>query len=83
MGRQRPVATDMNRSLAKARDRTMGYLQIWYRLSTNVKDNIGHANVATMAKSQLMSMLQSCSYENILGQGQYKLNVRKADYKVL
>ena len=61
----------------------MGYLQIWYRLSTNVKDNIGHANVATMAKSQLMSMLQSCSYENILGQGQYKLNVRKADYKVL
>jgi hypothetical protein len=61
----------------------MGYLKICYRLSTNMKDNLGHANVATMTKSQLMSMLQSCSYENIHGQGQYKFNVRKADYKVL
>jgi len=33
MGRDRPVVTDMNRSLTKVRDRIMAsYLKRWYRL---------------------------------------------------
>ena len=45
VGRLRLVATHMNRSLTKVRDRSAG--------STNVKDNLGHkitANVATLLK---------------------------------
>ena len=45
VGRLRLVATHMNRSLTKVRDRSVG--------STKVKDNLGHkitANVATLLK---------------------------------
>ena len=53
--------------------------------SSNGKDNLWHdiiAKVATMAKSQLISILQSGSLEPIHSQGHYKLNVRKADYNL-
>ena len=62
------------------------WLSFWIDSTTNVKDKHRHDNtakVATMAKSQLNSILQSCPHEPLHSQGHSKLNVRKADYKLL
>ena len=49
------------------------------------KDKHRHDIIAKvcMQKSQIKSMLQSCPPESLHSQGHSKLNVRKADYKVL
>ena len=87
MGRHRPLSTQMDRSLNKVREETSFILEDMYETcSTNLKDNLQHditANVARMAKSQLISIIQSCSHEHIHSQGHYKPNIRKVDNKGL
>ena len=51
----------------------------------DVKDNLGHdikTNDAAVAKCQLL-ILEPYSHEHIHGQGQHKLCVKKADYRLL
>ena len=62
------------------------FLNTKWRLKRREEDKLMHnitAKVATMAKSQLIPILQSCHHEPIHSQGHYKLNVRKADYTLL
>ena len=66
MGKHTPVVADMNRSLAKVRDRIVGYLKRWHRLHKCERQHWA-CKCATMAKSQLMSILQLCPHEHIHG----------------